>query len=113
MGFPSKNGAIVTMARLQVTMGITGRCVSSRPKWDADLTVLVLPFLKEVARVTEMSKDVEKEDELVHELYSTTLFQLEQRFSPARHPEAQHWLQQYQITEVAGTPVNSDSCAIS
>ena len=87
MGCPSKNGAIVTMVRLQVTMGITGRCVSSRPKWDADLTVLVLPFLKEVARVAEMSKDVEKEDELVHELYNTTLFQLEQRFSPARHPE--------------------------
>ena len=117
MGFPSKNGAIVTMVRLQVTLRVTGRCINSRLKWDADLNVLVLPSLKEVvARVAEMSKQVEK-DELVEELYKfvsagTEIFQ--ERFSPARYPEVQQWLQQgYQITEVVGTPVDSDSCAIS
>jgi len=117
MGFPSKNGAIVTMVRLQVTLRVTGRCINSRLKWDADLNVLVLPSLKEVvARVAEMSKQVEK-DELVDELYKfvsagTEIFQ--ERFSPARYPEVQQWLQQgYQVTEVVGTPVNSESCAVS
>ena len=117
MGFPSKNGAIVTMVRLQVTLRVTGRCINSRLKWDADLNVLVLPSLKEVvARVAEMSKQVER-DELVDELYKfvsagTEIFQ--ERFSPARYPEVQQWLQQgYQVTEVVGTPVNSESCAVS
>ena len=105
------------MVRLQVTLRVTGRCINSRLKWDADLNVLVLPSLKEVvARVAEMSKQVEK-DELVEELYKfvsagTEIFQ--ERFSPARYPEVQQWLQQgYQVTEVVGTPVNSESCAVS
>jgi len=122
MGFPSKEGAIVTMVRLQVTLNVTGRCcVNSKLRWDADLHVLVLPSLKEVvAKVAEMSKDIlddTKQNEFVDELYrfvsaGTELFQ--KRFSPARYPEVQQWLQKgYQVTEVVGTPVNSESCAIS
>ena len=122
MGFPSKEGAIVTMVRLEVALNVTGRCcVNSKLRWDADLHVLVLPSLKEVvAKVAEMSKDIlddTKQNELVDELYmfvsaGTELFQ--KRFSPARYPEVQQWLQKgYQVTEVVGTPVNSESCAIS
>ena len=120
MGFPSK-GSIVTMVRLQVTLDVTGRCcVNSRLRWDADLNVLVLPSLKEVvARVAEMSKDVDetRQSELVDELYTfvsagTELFR--KRFSPARYPEVQQWLQKgYQVTEVVGTPVNTQDCVIS
>lgn len=118
MGFPSREGGIVTMVRLQVDLQVTGRCcVNSRLKWDADLGVLVLPSLKDVVeRVSEMSKDVSDKDALIEELYKfvsagTEIFQ--KRFSPARYPEVQEWLQRgYQVTEVVGTPVNSESCAI-
>ena len=63
-----------------------------------------------------MSKDVSDKDALIEELYKfvsagTEIFQ--KRFSPARYPEVQEWLQRgYQVTEVVGTPVNSESCAI-
>eukprot|EP00438_Fugacium_kawagutii_P017941 Skav236601 [mRNA] locus=scaffold3534:102454:102822:- [translate_table: standard] len=122
MGFPSRAGSIVTMVRLQVTLDVTGRCcVNSKLQWDAELRVLVLPSLKEVVtRVAEMSKDIldeAKQTQLIDELSTfvsagTDLFQ--KRFSPARYPEVQQWLQRgYQVTEVVGTPVNSESCAIS
>ena len=68
-------------------------------------------------RVAEKSKGFEEPEALAEELEKfvvagTEIFQ--KRFSPARYPEVQQWLQRgYQVTEVVGSPVNSDSCCIS